>query len=107
MQKQRQIKNLLVTGGAGFIGSAFIRHVLTQVPAFQGKCVNLDLLTYAGNLANLREVDRDPRYCFYKGDIRDQPLVESLCAENEIDTIIHFAAESHVDNSISVASSLH
>ncbi len=100
MQKQRKITNLLVTGGAGFIGSAFIRYLLTKVPSFHGKCLNLDLLTYAGNLANLKEIDQDPRYSFHKGDIRDQVLVEKLCMENEIDTIIHFAAESHVDNSI-------
>lgn len=98
---RRPINNILVTGGAGFIGSAFIRYLLKQVPTFQGKCLNLDALTYAGNLANLKEVDQDPRYLFCKGDIRNQSMVEKLCAEHKIDTIINFAAESHVDNSIS------
>lgn len=101
MKKQRSIHNILVTGGAGFIGSAFIRYVLNQVPSFTGKCVNLDLLTYAGNLANLREVEKDPRYHFQKGNICDQELVERLCQEYKIDAIVHFAAESHVDRSIS------
>ncbi len=96
----RTPRNILVTGGAGFIGSAFIRHLLLAVPGFQGKCVNLDLLTYAGNLANLSAVAEDPRYIFQQGDICNQPLVEHLCFEYQIDTIIHFAAESHVDRSI-------
>lgn len=100
MGKQRKVNNLLVTGGAGFIGSAFIRYVLKHVPSFTGTCVNLDLLTYAGNLANLHEVENDARYHFVKGDICDQALVERLCREFNIDTIIHFAAESHVDRSI-------
>ena len=100
MHKQRKINNLLVTGGAGFIGSAFIRYILTSDPSFEGKCVNLDLLTYAGNLANLRTIENDPRYSFHKGDICDGDLIEQLCVENEIDTIVHFAAESHVDRSI-------
>lgn len=100
MGKQRAIDRLLVTGGAGFIGSAFIRYLLKKVPSFQGKCINLDLLTYAGNLANLREVEKDPRYVFQQGNICDQALVEKLCVEHRIDTVVHFAAESHVDRSI-------
>lgn len=100
MGKQRIVNRLLVTGGAGFIGSAFIRYVLQKVPSFRGKCVNLDLLTYAGNLANLREVEQDQRYIFYQGNICDQALVEKICVEHQIDTIVHFAAESHVDRSI-------
>jgi dTDP-glucose 4,6-dehydratase len=96
----RKIKNILVTGGAGFIGSAFIRYLLQSVPQFDGTCVNYDLLTYAGNLENLKDVENDPRYHFEKGDIRNQPLLEHLCAEYEVDTMIHFAAESHVDRSI-------
>lgn len=99
MNPQRSIHNILVTGGAGFIGSAFIRYLLTQT-AFKGICVNLDALTYAGNLENLASVAADPRYIFEKGDIRNEALVEHLCQEHAIDTIIHFAAESHVDRSI-------
>jgi dTDP-glucose 4,6-dehydratase len=100
MSSIRIVKNILVTGGAGFIGSAFIRYILTRLNGFGGKIVNLDALTYAGNLENLKEVENDPRYFFQKGDIRNQTLVEYLCVEQEIDTIIHFAAESHVDRSI-------
>lgn len=95
----RSISNLLVTGGAGFIGSAFIRYILTKTD-FKGTLVNLDLLTYAGNLQNLQSIASDPRYLFIHGDIRNEALVEHLIRENFIDTIIHFAAESHVDRSI-------
>ncbi len=95
----RNIERLLVTGGSGFIGSAFIRYLLTKT-SFKGKVVNLDALTYAGNPANLAEVDQDSRYCFVKGDIRNQPFVEEIIGEHGIDAIIHFAAESHVDRSI-------
>ncbi len=94
----RHVKNILVTGGAGFIGSAFIRYLIKN--NFEGVIVNLDALTYAGNLENLREIEEDPRYFFEKGDIRNEALTEHLCKEHEIDTIIHFAAESHVDRSI-------
>ncbi|MGH9733881.1 MAG: dTDP-glucose 4,6-dehydratase [Candidatus Acidiferrales bacterium] len=87
---------MLVTGGAGFIGSNFIRHVLTQRP--DAAVVNYDKLTYAGNLANLRAVDQDRRYTFIRGDICDAPAVEN--AMRGCDVIVHFAAESHVDRSI-------
>jgi len=100
MESQRKIRNILVTGGAGFIGSAFIRHLLEEDKEFHGTCVNLDLLTYAGNLENLKSVSSDSRYIFEKGDISNEALVEHLCDEHAIDTVIHFAAESHVDRSI-------
>lgn len=100
MQAKRNPNNILVTGGAGFIGSAFIRYLLQHVPSFKGRCVNFDALTYAGNLENLTVIANDPRYVFVKGDIRDQALVEEVCKRHSIDTIIHLAAESHVDRSI-------
>jgi dTDP-glucose 4,6-dehydratase len=100
MKTERKVHNILITGGAGFIGSAFIRYLLKKVPDFKGLCLNYDLLTYAGNPQNLEEVKNDPRYRFYQGDIKNEAFVEHLCRENEIDTVIHFAAESHVDRSI-------
>lgn len=96
---QQPLKNLLVTGGAGFIGSAFIRFLFNQ-PDFKGKIINLDLLTYAGNLENLAEIANHPNYVFIHGNITNQELVEKLCLAHQIDTIVHFAAESHVDRSI-------
>ncbi|MFZ1627044.1 MAG: dTDP-glucose 4,6-dehydratase [Candidatus Moraniibacteriota bacterium] len=87
---------LLVTGGAGFIGSNFIHYVLRTQP--ETEVVNLDLLTYAGNPENLKEFEKDSRYRFVKGDITDASVVDQLVAE--CDTIVHFAAESHVDRSI-------
>ena len=93
------MKNVLITGGCGFIGSNFIRLLSRQLPEI--RIVNLDKLTYAGNPENLRDVEQSPRYRFVKGDICDAGLVESLFAEERIDTVVHFAAESHVDRSIS------
>jgi dTDP-glucose 4,6-dehydratase len=90
---------LLVTGGAGFMGSDFIKHILAK-DDFDGTIVNLDALTYAGNLANLKEIDGDPRYTFIHGDICDEKLLEELFHHHHIDYIVHFAAESHVDRSI-------
>ncbi len=89
---------LLVTGGAGFIGSAFVRLALSE--GWASRLVNLDKLTYAGNLENLVEVERDPSYRFVHGDINDSRLVMSLLEEERPDAIVHFAAESHVDRSI-------
>jgi dTDP-glucose 4,6-dehydratase len=90
---------LLVTGGAGFIGSAFIRLLLSK-PGEKPAIVNLDKLTYAGNLENLAEVANDPCYRFAHGDICDAELVNSLVGEVQPDVIVNFAAESHVDRSI-------
>jgi dTDP-glucose 4,6-dehydratase len=85
---------ILVTGGAGFIGSNFVRHMLAAHPGYT--IVNLDLLTYAGNLENLAEIEDLPNYRFVRGDICDRGLLEEM----EFDAIVHFAAESHVDRSI-------
>lgn len=93
-------KRFLVTGGAGFIGSSFIRYGLNNI-AWCEKIVNLDLLTYAANLDNLASVAEDPRYLFAQGDIRDEAFVEYLCIQHDIEAIVNFAAESHVDRSIS------
>ncbi|MCA6378161.1 MAG: dTDP-glucose 4,6-dehydratase [Cytophagales bacterium] len=92
------MKTLLVTGGAGFIGSNFIVHILENNP--DCKIVNLDALTYAGDLSNLQEVERHSRYVFEKGDICDRQLLENLFAKYQFNGVVHFAAESHVDNSI-------
>jgi len=90
--------SILVTGGAGFIGSNFVRHLLAT-PG--DDIVNLDLLTYAGNLENLAGCEDDPRYTFVKGDIRDRDLVRSVMADHRVSAVVHFAAESHVDRSVS------
>ena len=94
---------LLITGGLGFIGSNFIRHMLDQYP--HCTITNLDKITYAGNPANLSDYDKDPRYFFIKGDICDSQCVELLFSQHPFDAVIHFAAESHVDRSIHDASS--
>ncbi len=91
-------KTVLVTGGCGFIGVNFVRLLLEQYPDWQ--VVNLDKLTYAGNLQSLQGVDGHPNYFFVKGDICDSDLVENLFSSHNIDTVVHFAAESHVDRSI-------
>ncbi len=88
----------LVTGGAGFIGSAFVRLVMRTQPS--ARVVNLDKLTYAGNLENLTSVASDARYTFVHGDICDKTLVDSVMREQKPDVVVHFAAESHVDRSI-------
>src|SRR5512135_2350759 len=89
---------LLVTGGAGFIGSAFVRLALRE--GWAARLVNLDKLTYAGNLENLAPVEGDARHRFVQGDICDTDLVRRLLDEERPDAIVHFAAESHVDRSI-------
>ena len=92
------MSRLLVTGGAGFIGSNFIRYWLQQHP--DDFVLNLDLLTYAGNLESLSDIEASPQYRFVQGDICDRALVEQLLEEENIDALVHFAAESHVDRSI-------
>lgn len=92
------MKNVLVTGGAGFIGSNFVHYLLGEESEIS--LVNLDLLTYAGNLGNLKDCENDLRYHFVKGDIRDRRLLKELFARYDFDTVVHFAAESHVDRSI-------
>ena len=92
------MKNILITGGAGFIGSNFVQFILEQENDI--RLINLDLLTYAGNLENLQGCENDSRYHFVKGDIRDRALLQKLFAQYDIDTVVHFAAESHVDRSI-------
>ena len=93
------MKTILVTGGAGFIGSHFIRFLLNR-PGAPDTLVNLDLLTYAGNPANLEDAAGDPRCHFVRGDIRDRNLLMDLFERYRFDTVVHFAAESHVDRSI-------
>jgi len=89
---------VLVTGGAGFIGSNFVRYMVKKYPEYQ--IVNLDLLTYAGNLENLKEIENKPNYKFVKGDIADHEFINGFFAEEKFDYVINFAAESHVDRSI-------
>ena len=90
--------NILVTGGAGFIGCNYVRYMLTSDPDV--RIINLDLLTYAGSLENLKELPDESRHTFVQGDICDRELINRLMSELDIDTVVHFAAESHVDNSI-------
>ena len=98
MSSERSLdgKTILVTGGAGFIGSHFIRMVLRRHPS--ARVVNLDKLTYAGNLDNLHDVQDNPRYEFILGDIRDKALIRRVFAR--VQGVVHFAAETHVDRSI-------
>ena len=91
-------KNILITGGAGFIGSNFLPYFLEKYDDYN--LINLDILTYAGNLENLKECEDNPRYKFIKGDICNRELIELIFNEYDIKGVIHFAAESHVDNSI-------
>ncbi len=93
------MKKILITGGAGFIGSHVVRLFLKNYPNYQ--IFNLDALTYAGNLENLKDVETEPNYNFIKGDIVDEELMTKLFQEHQFDGVIHLAAESHVDRSIS------
>jgi dTDP-glucose 4,6-dehydratase len=92
------MKNILVTGGAGFIGSAYVRNMIARHP--DERYIVLDKLTYAGNLENLRLVQASPQYRFYQGDIADREAVHSVIEQESIDAIVNFAADSHVDRSI-------
>jgi dTDP-glucose 4,6-dehydratase len=91
-------RNLFITGGAGFIGSNFVHHWLAN--SRTGRVVVFDALTYAGNIENLADLTDDPRYTFVRGDICDEATVRTLLQQHQIDTLVHFAAESHVDRSI-------
>jgi len=90
--------NILVTGGAGFIGAKYVRLLLDRG---EDRVVNFDLLTYAGNLENLAGYEEDPHYRFVRGDIRDRVAVKAVLADEKIEAVVHFAAESHVDRSVS------
>ena len=92
------MKNILITGGAGFIGSHLVRHFVTNYPDYH--IYNLDSLTYAGNLENIKDIEDAPNYTFIKEDIRNLEAMRSIVKENKIDAILHCAAESHVDRSI-------
>lgn len=91
-------KNILITGGCGFIGSNLVLHLVRKYPNY--KLINLDLMTYASDESYLKTLKDNPNYVFVKGDIRDEKLINELFDEHKIDSVIHLAAESHVDNSI-------
>ena len=96
--KEKRMKTILITGGAGFIGSHLVRLMVNKYPGY--RVVNLDKLTYAGNLANLKDVEDKPNYRFVKGDICDFEQTRQVFADYGVDAVIHLAAESHVDRSI-------
>jgi dTDP-glucose 4,6-dehydratase len=96
--KGEAMKNILVTGGAGFIGSNFIQYIIVSKPEYN--IINLDALTYAGNLENLSLIKDSPKYTFIKGNICDGRLLDEIFTKYDIDTVVNFAAETHVDRSI-------
>ncbi|MCL4378726.1 MAG: dTDP-glucose 4,6-dehydratase [Actinobacteria bacterium] len=96
--EDRKFKIILITGGAGFIGSNFIHYLIKKYPEY--KIINLDKLTYAGNLENLKDIENNSHYNFIRGDICDRNIVEEIFKNHKIDAIVNFAAESHVDKSI-------
>lgn len=99
MEIEEFMQNILVTGGSGFIGANFVRLAINSLP--DCRIINLDMLTYAGNPANLADIEKNSRYRFVQGDICDRQMIDSIFSEEQIDTVVHFAAESHVDRSIS------
>jgi len=96
--EDRDFRTILITGGAGFIGSNFIHYMMAKYPDY--KIINMDKLTYAGNLENLKDIENSKNYEFVKGDIADNSIVKSIFGSNKINAIVNFAAESHVDRSI-------
>ena len=98
-KKMTHKRIILITGGAGFIGSHVVRRFVNAYPDYH--IINLDALTYAGNLENLRDIENAPNYSFVKGDITDEAFINDLFKERKFDGVIHLAAESHVDRSIS------
>ena len=92
------MNTILITGGAGFIGSNFVKLMTKKYP--KHKFINVDALTYAGNLENLKDIDNNPNYVFIKVDIRDREKIEEIFKNNDITSVVNFAAESHVDRSI-------
>ena len=93
------MKTYLVTGGAGFIGSNYIQYMFKKY-VDDSRIINVDVLTYAGNLENLKDIEDRSNYTFVKADITDKEAIAKIFAENDIDRVVHFAAESHVDRSI-------
>ncbi len=98
MENYKQMKKILITGGAGFIGSHVVRRFVTKYPDYH--IYNLDALTYAGNLENIADIQDTPNYSFVKGDIVDADFIDQLFATHQFDGVLHLAAESHVDRSI-------